>query len=114
MRGARCGVAIRGCFWVAVGGCLWPFVGATSGGPRPLPGDGRPPGPASCESPRATVRLGASRASGRPVGEDLDPWPGGLLQQYDLGKKMLTGVTGASESSVSDQAHIQCELSVFG
>ena len=44
---------------------------------------------------------------GTSAPEDLDPWPGGLLQQYpialDLGRRILAGVTGASERGVTDQ-----------
>ena len=40
---------------------------------------------------------------GTSAPEDLDPWPGGLQQQFpialDLGKEMLQKVTGASECS---------------
>ena len=44
---------------------------------------------------------------GTSAPEDLDPWPGGLLQQYpialDIGRRILAGVTGASERGVTDQ-----------
>ena len=51
--------------------------------------------------------FGAVPIQGTSAPEDLDPWPGGLKQQFpialDLGKQMLMGVTGASERAVSDQ-----------
>ena len=51
--------------------------------------------------------FGAVEIQGTSAPEDLDPWPGGLLQQYpialDLGRRMLAGVTGASERAVTDQ-----------
>ena len=44
---------------------------------------------------------------GTSAPEDLDPWPGGLLQQYPialaLGRQILAGVTGSREADVSDQ-----------
>ena len=50
---------------------------------------------------------GFGEIQGTSAPEDLDPWPGGLLQQYpialDLGKQMLMQVTGASERGMSDQ-----------
>ena len=51
--------------------------------------------------------FGAVPIQGTSAPEDLDPWPGGLAQQYpialDLGKQMLQAVTGASDRTVSDQ-----------
>jgi len=51
--------------------------------------------------------FGVVEIQGTSAPEDLDPWPGGLLQQYpialDLGRRMLAGVTGASERTVTDQ-----------
>lgn len=51
--------------------------------------------------------FGAVEISGTSAPEDLDPWPGGLKQQFpialDLGRELLQGVTGASSAGVSDQ-----------
>ena len=51
--------------------------------------------------------FGAVPIQGTSAPEDLDPWPGGLKQQYplalDLARQVLQGVTGASERTVSDQ-----------
>jgi len=56
---------------------------------------------------RAYKVFGAVEIQGTSAPEDLDPWPGGLLQQYpialDLGRRLLAGVTGASERAVTDQ-----------
>jgi len=50
--------------------------------------------------------FGAVEISGTSAPEDLDPWPGGLKQQFPialgLGREMLQGVTGASERECSD------------
>jgi hypothetical protein len=44
---------------------------------------------------RAYKVFGAVEIQGTSAPEDLDPWPGGLLQQYpialDLGRRMLAG-----------------------
>lgn len=51
--------------------------------------------------------FGAVEIQGTSAPEDLDPWPGGLKQQYPialgLGRKMLQRVTGCEASAVSDQ-----------
>ena len=51
--------------------------------------------------------FGQVEIQGTSAPEDLDPWPGGLLQQYpialSLGRQMLQGVADCSESKVSDQ-----------
>ena len=52
--------------------------------------------------------FGAVEIQGTSAPEDLDPWPGGLKQQYpialELGRKMLRSVAGAASfSAVSDQ-----------
>mmetsp|Transcript_60389 Transcript_60389/g.100246 ORF Transcript_60389/g.100246 Transcript_60389/m.100246 type:complete len:283 (-) Transcript_60389:94-942(-) len=51
--------------------------------------------------------FGAVEISGTSAPEDLDPWPGGLKQQFPialaLGRSLLQGATGASESAVTDQ-----------
>jgi len=51
--------------------------------------------------------FGAVPIQGTAAPEDLDPWPGGLQQQYpiarDLAKQMLRSVTGAKEAGVNDQ-----------
>ena len=51
--------------------------------------------------------FGAVPIQGTSAPEDLDPWPGGLMQQYpialDLGRQMLQGVVSASERMVTDQ-----------
>jgi len=69
---------------------------------------------------RQTVRLvvpddqrtfkvfGAIEIEGTSAPEDLDPWPGGLQQQYpialDLARRLLSSVTGAAaEGGVTDQ-----------
>ena len=43
----------------------------------------------------------------RRGGQDLDPWPGGLQQQYpialDLAKEMLMKATGATKEGCNDQ-----------
>lgn len=51
--------------------------------------------------------FGAVEIAGTSAPEDLDPWPGGLKQQYpialELGRELLQGVTGASERVVTSQ-----------
>ena len=51
--------------------------------------------------------FGAVPIQGTSAPEDLDPWPGGLKQQFpialELGKQIMRAVTGASERTVSDQ-----------
>jgi len=51
--------------------------------------------------------FGAVEIQGTSAPEDLDPWPGGLKQQYPialgLGRKMLQRVTGCEAAAVSDQ-----------
>jgi len=51
--------------------------------------------------------FGAVPIQGTSAPEDLDPWPGGLRQQYPialgLGRQLLSDVTGASERMCTDQ-----------
>ena len=51
--------------------------------------------------------FGAVEIKGTSAPEDLDPWPGGLKQQYPialtLARQLLQGVTSASQDGVSDQ-----------
>jgi len=51
--------------------------------------------------------FGAVPIQGTSAPEDLDPWPGGLKQQYPialgLARELLQGVTGASERLITDQ-----------
>ena len=51
--------------------------------------------------------FGAVEIQGTSAPEDLDPWPGGLKQQFPialgLGREILMGITGASERGISDQ-----------
>lgn len=51
--------------------------------------------------------FGAVPIQGTSAPEDLDPWPGGLQQQYpialDLGKQLLSTVTGGSERTTTAQ-----------
>ena len=50
--------------------------------------------------------FGVVEIQGTSAPEDLDPWPGGLLQQYpialDLGRRMLAGMP-ATEGSLEPQ-----------
>jgi len=51
--------------------------------------------------------FGAVEIQGTSAPEDLDPWPGGLKQQFpialELAKQMMREVTGASQAAISDQ-----------
>lgn len=54
-----------------------------------------------------TQVFGAVPIQGTSAPEDLDPWPGGLKQQYPialgLGRQLLMDVTGASERTCTNQ-----------
>ena len=56
---------------------------------------------------REYMVFGAVPIQGTSAPEDLDPWPGGLKQQYpialELGKSLLRQVTGAEESACTSQ-----------
>lgn len=51
--------------------------------------------------------FGAVEIQGTSSPEDLDPWPGGLKQQFpialDLGRDILRAVTRADDAGISDQ-----------
>ncbi|EOD21742.1 hypothetical protein EMIHUDRAFT_101573 [Emiliania huxleyi CCMP1516] len=57
--------------------------------------------------------FGAVPIQGTSAPEDLDPWPGGLKQQYPialgLARELLQGVTGASERLITDQGATPAE-----
>jgi len=51
--------------------------------------------------------FGMVEIKGTSAPEDLDPWPGGLLQQYpialSLGRQLLAQITSAASDAISDQ-----------
>ena len=59
------------------------------------------------EDERTYKVFGMVEIEGTSAPQDLDPWPGGLKQQYPIAlslcKKMLQRVTGADDNSINDQ-----------